>query len=99
MNYESYNQSFEDDDFDSFTPLQDRVWQLEAMREGAEATAHAATKELAEVVKSSQDRIRGLTETIEILKQQVAAAMAEAAKARQKAEEWRKAYDDLAKCL
>jgi glucosamine 6-phosphate synthetase-like amidotransferase/phosphosugar isomerase protein len=37
--------------------------------------------------------------TIETLKKQVLAAMAEVAKAKQEANEWRKAYEDLAKCL
>lgn len=94
MNYESYDQSFSFTE-EEFIDLRKRVWQLEVMRMHAENAAHATMEEL----EDSQKQIHGLTETIEILKQQIVAAKAETAKARQQAEEWRKAYDDLAKCL
>ena len=48
---------------------------------------------------SAAEEQQKFAHTIETLKKQVLAAMVEVAKAKQEANEWRKAYEDLAKCL
>jgi hypothetical protein len=58
--------------------------------------ASAAKKDFEHKLTEEQ---RKFADTIETLKKQVLAAMAEVAKAKQEANEWRKAYEDLAKCL
>lgn len=65
---------------------------LQIHRDAASAVAEESERKL-------QENNKRFADTIETLKKQVVAAMAEAAKARQEANEWRKAYEDLAKCL
>lgn len=61
-------------------------------RDAASAVAEECERKL-------QENNKRFADTIETLKKQVVAAMAEAAKAKQEATEWRKAYEDLAKCI
>lgn len=58
--------------------------------------ASAAKKEYEHKLVEEQQKF---AHTIETLKKQVLAAMVEVAKAKQESNEWRKAYEDLAKCL
>lgn len=59
----------------------------------------AASAAVVECERKLQETNKRFVETIEVLKQQVVAAMAEAAKAKREAEQWRKSYEDLVKCM
>jgi len=59
----------------------------------------AASAAVVECERKLQETNKRFVETIEILKQQVVAAMAETAKAKKEAEQWRKSYEDLVKCM
>ena len=59
----------------------------------------ATSAALIECERKLREEKHRFADTIEVLKQQVVAAMAEAAKAKREAEEWRKSYEDLVKCM
>ena len=59
----------------------------------------AASAAVVECERRLQENNKRFADTIEVLKQQVVAAMAEAAKAKKEAEQWRKSYEDLVKCM
>lgn len=59
----------------------------------------AASAAVAECERKLQENNKRFADTIEALKQQVMAAMAETAKAKKEAQEWRKSYEDLVKCM
>jgi prolyl oligopeptidase PreP (S9A serine peptidase family) len=59
----------------------------------------AASAAVVECERKLQETNKRFVETIEVLKQQVVAAMAETAKAKKEAEQWRKSYEDLVKCM
>lgn len=59
----------------------------------------AASAAVVECERRLREEKKMFAETIEILKQQVVAAMAEAAKTKKEAEQWRKSYEDLVKCM
>lgn len=59
----------------------------------------AASASVVECERRLQENNKRFADTIEALKQQVMAAMAETAKAKKEAQEWRKSYEDLVKCM
>lgn len=97
------NYDYQDFGFNDYESAKNAAMLLQAHKDAASAVVKECDRKLSAVAEESERKLqennKRFADTIETLKKQVVAAMAEAAKAKQEATEWRKAYEDLAKCL